>query len=152
MPDPDMAMKKSQIPVGVCGRLFHPRRGEAMTTTYLTGTYEETLSLLAETRALLSRPPDGGRGPVGQLRLVREAMRITSRLSQVLAWLMVRRAVIEGVISEADSLAPERRLSGQDVCLAEAEDLGEVPAGMKRLMERSRALYERIARLDRMLG
>jgi regulator of CtrA degradation len=123
-----------------------------MSTTHLSSTYDETLSLLAETRALLSRPPDGRRGQVSQLRLVREAMRITSRLSQVLAWLMVRRAVVEGVISVADSLAPERRLSGQEVCLAEPEDLGEVPPPMQRLMERSRALYERIARLDRMLG
>jgi regulator of CtrA degradation len=123
-----------------------------MTTTHLTGTYDETLSLLAETRAFLTLPPDGRRSAVSQLRLVREAMRITSRLSQVLAWLMVRRAVVDGVISEADSLAPERRLSGQEVCLAEpSDDLGEVPAGMKRLMEQSRALYERVARLDRML-
>ncbi len=95
-----------------------------MTTTHLSGTYDETLSLLAETRALLSRPPDDRRSPLSQLRLVREAMRMTSRLSQVLAWLMVRRAVVEGVISEADSLAPERRLSGQEICLAEPEDLG----------------------------
>jgi regulator of CtrA degradation len=123
-----------------------------MATAHLSGTYDETLSLLAETRALLSRPPGGGLNAASQVRLVREAMRITSRLSQVLAWLMVRRAVLEGVISEADSLAPERRLSGQDLCLADAGDLGEVPAHMKRLMDRSRALYERIARLDRMLG
>jgi regulator of CtrA degradation len=125
-----------------------------MATAYFTGTYDETLSLLAETRALLSRAPalDSRRGPVNQLRLIREAMRVTSRLSQVLAWLMVRRAVIEGELSPADALAPERRLSGHSVCLAEPADLGDVPQALLTLMDRSRALYERIARLDRALG
>jgi regulator of CtrA degradation len=103
----------------------------------------------------LTRAPalDTRRGPVNQLRLIREAMRVTSRLSQVLAWLMVRRAVIEGQLSPDDALAPERRLSGHSVCLAEPADLGEgVPQALLTLMDRSRALYERIARLDRALG
>jgi regulator of CtrA degradation len=127
-----------------------------MTTAILTRTYDEAMSLLLETRNYLSfrQAVDAHRlRPMERLKLTREAYRLTSRLTQVLAWLMLRRAVIEGEIDDAEARLPERRLAGQDVCLATADDLGEaLPAGMDRLLERSRLLYERVDRLDRLLS
>ena len=127
-----------------------------MTTAFLTRTYDEALSLLVETRNYLSfrQAVDAVRiEPLDRLKLVREAFRLTSRLTQVLAWLMLRRAVVEGEIADDEARQPERRLAGHDVCLARADDLGDwLPEGMSVLLERSRTLYERVARLDRLLS
>jgi regulator of CtrA degradation len=127
-----------------------------MSMAVLTRTYDEAVSLLIETRNYLSfRPAADVRGmhPLDRLKVTREAYRLTSRLTQVMAWLMLRRAVIEGEIPDEESRLPERRLSGHDVCLASATDLeAGLPAGMDGLLERSRLLYERVARLDRLLS
>jgi regulator of CtrA degradation len=126
-----------------------------MPTAILTRTYDEAMTLLIETRNYLSfrQAVDAVRmHPVDRLKLTREAYRLTSRLTQVLAWLMLRRAVIEGEIADEEARRPERRLAGHDVCLARADDLEDrLPAGMDGLLERSRQLYERVARLDRLL-
>ena len=126
-----------------------------MSTIVITRTYDEAMSLLLEARNYLRhRQSDAlGMAAVDRLKLTREAFRVTSRLTQVMAWLMLRRAVIAGEIADEDARQPERRLAGQDVCLADADDLGDwLPAGMGGLLARSRALYERVERLDRMLN
>ncbi len=126
-----------------------------MSTVVITRTYDEAMSLLVEARNYLRfRQSDVFRvPPVERLKLTREAFRVTSRLTQVMAWLLLRRAVIEGEIPDEDARRPERRLAGHDVCLGNADDLGDwLPSGMEGLLDRSRALYERIDRLDRMLN
>lgn len=126
-----------------------------MSTFVITRTYDEAMSLLVEARNYLRfRQSDAFRmPPLERLKLTREALRVTSRLTQVMAWLLLRRAVLEGEIDDKESRLPERRLAGHDVCLGSADDLGDwLPAGMDGLLERSRALYERVDRLDRMLN
>lgn len=127
-----------------------------MTTAFLSRTYDEAMSLLVETRNYLSfrQSADSARiQPIDRLKLTREAFRLTSRLAQVMAWLMLRRAVVEGEIADAEARQPEHRLGGHDVCLGRADDLGDwLPDGMRGLLERSQALYERVARLDRLLS
>lgn len=127
-----------------------------MTTAFLSPTYDEAMSLLVETRNYLSfrQSADSARiQPMDRLKLTREAFRLTSRLAQVMAWLMLRRAVLEGEIADDEARRPEHRLAGHDVCLGRADDLGDwLPDGMRGLLERSQALYERVARLDRLLS
>lgn len=127
-----------------------------MVPASLTNTYDETLALLIEARDYLSRNRglDGmGMDPADHFRFNRESMRLISRLTEAMAWLMVRRAVVAGEIDDAEARAPERRLGNHDVCLAEPEDVdGRFPEGMKTLLFRSRSLYERVARLDDLLG
>lgn len=126
-----------------------------MSTFVITRTYEEAMSLLIEARNYLRyRQSDALRmPPMERLKLTREAFRVTSRLTQVMAWLLLRRAVLAGEIQDAEARLPERRLAGRDVCLGDADDLGDwMPPGMGGLLDRSRALYERVERLDRMLN
>ncbi|MBM3533205.1 MAG: DUF1465 family protein [Alphaproteobacteria bacterium] len=127
-----------------------------MTAAILTRTYDEAMSLLVESRNYLSfrQAVDAQRlEPMDRLKLTREGYRLTSRLTQVMAWLMLRRAVIEGEIEDAEARLPERRLAGHEICLARADDLDDaLPAGLDGLLERSRLLYERVARLDRLLS
>ena len=127
-----------------------------MTTAMLSRTYDEAMSLLVETRNYLSfrRQVDDVRiEPMDRLKLTRESFRLTSRLAQVMAWLMLRRAVVEGELADDEARQPEQRLAGPDVSLARADDLGDwLPEGMRGLLERSQLLYERVARLDRLLS
>jgi regulator of CtrA degradation len=122
---------------------------------HFTRTYDETLDLIVEARNYMvySRPP-GRRSRVSNdnLRFSCEALRVTSRLTQVMAWLMLQRAVQDGEITAQEACDEKNRLSGQSVCLDESGlDDGEIPAGLKSLLNRSLSLYKRISRLEEMV-
>ncbi|KIM00123.1 protein of unknown function DUF1465 [Paramagnetospirillum magnetotacticum MS-1] len=118
-------------------------------------TYDETMTLMVEARNYLTyserRERDRLGGMIG-LRMSCEAMRVTSRLTQVMAWLMLQRAVQEGEIEVEDALRDECRLSGTEVCLDETFSGDEtLPNHLRSLMDRSFRLYVRVARLEEML-
>ena len=115
-------------------------------------TYDETMDLMIEARnyvAYVERRERAHADVVAGLRMSCEAMRVTSRLTQVMAWLMTQRAVHEGEITEEEALAEPNRLSGAEVCLDEsfANDQS-LPGGLRSLMARSFHLYQRVARLE----
>jgi regulator of CtrA degradation len=118
-------------------------------------TYDETMTLMVEARNYLAYSERRERERVGGmagLRMSCEAMRVTSRLTQVMAWLMMQRAVHEGEVNVEDSLREECRLSGADVCLDETFNGDEtLPNPLRSLMDRSYRLYVRVARLEEMM-
>ena len=82
-----------------------------------------------------------------------EAMRLTSRLTQVMAWLLVQKAVHAGEMTRAEAKAPEFRLDGKSVC--EETQLpveGNLQPRLAELLESSHNLYRRVARLDALQG
>src|SRR3546814_17499671 len=80
-----------------------------------------------------------------------EAMRLTSRLTQVMAWLLVQKAVHAGEMTREDARAPEFRLAGKSVCAEAAPPVeGTLQPRLAELLERSLSLYLRVARLDAM--
>jgi regulator of CtrA degradation len=122
---------------------------------YFNRTYDETLDLMVEARNYLTHSEKRERRRLGGLDCLRmscEAMRVTSRLTQVMAWLLTQRAVHEGEITAEQALSDESRLSGGDVCLDETfrEDQA-LPNGLRSLMDRSFRLYVRVARLEAMM-
>jgi len=120
-----------------------------------TRTYDETLDMIVEARNYMThveprqRPRASG---VGELRLSCEALRVTSRLTQVMAWLMLQRAVQCGEITIQEACQECHRLSGRDVCL-DTTAVREIslPSGLRSLLERSHSLYQRVARLEEMV-
>jgi regulator of CtrA degradation len=66
-----------------------------------------------------------------------------------MAWLLAQKAVQAGEISPV-AAAAAYRLSEDDMCLLEggAETTAALPEGLRDLLERSRALYVRVTRLD----
>ena len=79
-------------------------------------------------------------------------MRMTARITQVVAWLLVQRAVHAGEISRAEARKPRYRLSGHKVCQSSGQSVEEsLPNHLLGLLERSDQLYQRVARLDAML-
>jgi len=119
---------------------------------YFRNTYDETMDLMVEARNYLSYSEAAERrcaDAIAGLRMSCEAMRVTSRLAQVMAWLMTQRAVQEGEISSEEAMAEANRLSGTEVCLDESfsRDMA-LPGGLRSLLDRSLRLYTRIARLE----
>ena len=119
---------------------------------FFGGTYDEAMTLMVEARNYLSFVEQRERRQmeaIAGLRMSCEAMRVTSRLTQVMAWLMMQRAVHQGEIPAADALLEQNRLSGFDVCMDQSfGDDESLPRGLRSLLERSLRLYQRIARLE----
>jgi regulator of CtrA degradation len=124
----------------------------ASTVAYFDRTYAEAVQLIHEARDyFLERHRQGPGDTRAAVQLVTscEAMRVTARLTQVLAWLLVQRGVHAGEISAAEAATGPRRLGGRSVCAVEGpwQELG-LPERLQSLLARSLALYNRVARLD----
>jgi regulator of CtrA degradation len=115
-------------------------------------TYDEAMALIREAREYFAerqhQPASPSRAAV-ELVTSCESMRLTARLSQIIAWLLVQKAVHAGELSRDDAIKPEHRLGGRSVCEIEGpwSELG-LPQRLQTLLERSLSLYHRIARLD----
>ncbi len=79
-------------------------------------------------------------------------MRITCRMTQVMAWLFCQRAVQAGEMPMEWALSDQFALSGEAVCLDDrwTEDR-RLPSAIRGLLDRSLRLYIRIGRLEDML-
>lgn len=123
--------------------------------TFFSRTYDETLGLLVEARDYVGHgqvDEIDDLGPTAQALAAQETTRLVARLTQIMAWLLVRKAVTTGEMTADEALRGEHRLAGHAICL----DDGPVPRVMPdtylaTLMDRSRRLYVRVARLDEML-
>ncbi len=122
------------------------------------GTYREVMSLLEQARGLALTPwfvvgVDQGAGSEApallRLEASCEALRVTSRLTHCLAWVLVHKAIHAGELSADAAYEPANRLSGGPVCLAIGGEANpRLPKALRALLEASRVLYVRLARLD----
>ena len=122
------------------------------TVHLLRKTLDETLALLVQARDYMSYAVPAHQPdllPAERLQISCEAMRVTARLSHVMAWLLAQKAVQAGEISPVVAAAAYR-LTEDDQCLLEggAERTAALPEGLRDLLEKSRALYVRVTRLD----
>lgn len=120
---------------------------------FLPGVFNETLALLFDAHHYFQ-----SRGSEEQATLTprerpvyaSEMTRVTMRLTSVMAWIMVRRAINAGRI-EQEQAAQDYRLDGSEICLESAtEALADMPYYLNYLSDRSRELYERVWRLDQL--
>ncbi|MDX2094723.1 MAG: DUF1465 family protein [Alphaproteobacteria bacterium] len=120
---------------------------------FLPGVFNETLSLLFDAHHYFqSRGTEDQASIEPQLRLAysQEMSRVTLRLTSVMAWLMVRRAVYAGRIEE-EKAADSYRLDGAESCLEHTPELlDRMPTYLSYLSGRSHDVYTRIHRLDEM--
>jgi regulator of CtrA degradation len=120
---------------------------------FLPGVFNETLGLLFDAHQYFQ-----SRGVEEQSVIddasrafyANEMTRVTMRLTSVMAWIMVRRAVYAGRIEE-EKASEAYRLDGAEICLDHLpEILNALPNYLVYLSERSLQLYERVHRLDAM--
>ena len=122
---------------------------------YFDSTFEEAMTLTRETRDYLAYQESGDLAklnPIARLATSCESMRLTARLTQVVAWLLVQKAVHAGELTREEAREQRYRLSGREIC-EDTEPLGEeaLPDRLSELLVRSHQLYLRVARLDSML-
>lgn len=119
---------------------------------FLNKTYDDAMALVIESRnyiAYRQALDERDLAPNIRLQISLETMRVTARLTQVMAWLLVQKAVDGGELTREQAMVEALALSGEAICLDNAaEELEGVPNGLKSLLERSHALYLRISRLD----
>lgn len=121
------------------------------TILFLPRIYDETLVLLAEAHGYFETQGMLQQRLMSERRramFVSEMSRITLRLSCVMAWLLARRAALDGSLAPA-AAAANHALECRDVCMhqhIEAESL--LPDTMTDFLDKTYELYIRIARLD----
>ncbi len=124
-------------------------------TAFFNKTYEEALALMVEAKEYIEwhERDDGGLLlDLDRMRLSREAMRVTARLTEIMAWLFAQKAVFLGELTLAEAAREPYTLSGQEVCAP--DDPGDrrgLPPTMVDLLDRSHRLYVRVSRLDRLV-
>lgn len=129
--------------------------GSARRAPYVERTFDEAMILLVEARNYLAhREAIDGAGLCPDARLLAccESMRVTSRLTQVMAWLLAQKAVQAGEITEREAVSDRFALSADGICLdAAGQGNMDLPAGLRSLLDRSHRLYVRVSRLEAML-
>ena len=129
--------------------------GSETPTAFFNKTYEEALALMVEAKEYIEwhEKDDGGLLlDLDRLRLSREVMRVTARLTQIMAWLFAQKAVFVGELTLAEAAREPYTLSGQDVCAPDDPDhVHGLPAKMVDLLDRSHRLYVRVSRLDQLV-
>ena len=127
----------------------------ATSVAYFDSTFQEAMTLTREARDYLAYQEKSDLekfSPVGRMVASCESMRITARISQVVAWLLVQKAVHAGELTREQATEPQYRLQGREVC-EETEAVAEeaLPERLIELLDRSLKLYQRVSRLDAML-
>ena len=120
---------------------------------FLPGVFNETLGLLFDAHHYFQTRGADEQGTIDLEKrplYASEMTRVTMRLTSVMAWIMVRRAVHAGRIEE-DKAQDSYRLDGTEICLEHhPEWLAELPPYLGHLSGQSLELYTRIHRLDQM--
>jgi regulator of CtrA degradation len=126
-------------------------------SAFFNKTYDETLGLLVEVRDYVveDEPVDRRQlAPGVGAKLSCEALRVTARLTQIMAWLLAQRAVHAGELSPEELVERNEALADIEICMAADEEEGLIvglPARFRELLDRSHRLYTRVARLDEMI-
>jgi regulator of CtrA degradation len=115
--------------------------------------FEEGMSLVERTAAYLDglgrREAKALKAPASVVYAT-ESMRLTTRLMQLASWLLLRRAVTQGEISEEQARHHRRRVR---LVMQSKNPAGfeQLPDALKILIEDSHRLYDRVLRLDRLI-
>lgn len=124
--------------------------------TFLPRVYKDTVALLLRAHEYFSdhgKHAQAEMAPAAKLLYSSEMSRITLRLTSIMAWLTVRKAVFEGSIPPEKAQSSEYSLAFKEACMQDDRDLHDLlPDEMQGLLQETRELYERIHRLDRLVA
>ena len=123
----------------------------APNVVFMPGIFNETMQLLTDAHEYFYLFGDDDQKRINvELKTLYscEMSRITLRLSSIMAWIMVQRAVFSKQIP-AEEAASRYGLDFKDVCMVDNRMLhGVLPSYVCYLLDRSYELYERVYRLD----
>ncbi len=117
--------------------------------------YDEAYALLLETRNYMAYVAPSLRDtmiPEDRLFVTYHSTRLTSRLLEMMSWLMAQKAIHGGEMTHAEARTNGFTISNDSICgFDESEQSGTLPQGLRSLLSRSKSLYERLQRLDGMM-
>jgi regulator of CtrA degradation len=120
------------------------------------GVFKQGMALVERTAAYLEGPgrAEAKRLPASvSVLYASESMRLTTRLLDMASWLLVRRALKEGDISESEAQRKRKGVTLQSPSRAShIAGFGELPQMLRGLVEESYALQDRIVQLDRAMS
>lgn len=122
-----------------------------ITPKLVDGLYTEAMLLADEARGYFDSEGQDERAaldPILRVAYSCESLRVTTRLMHVVSWLLVRKAVAAGEMSESEGEAPERRLGRAGDSELDPARLAMLPPRCREIIDASRDLYERVKRLD----
>jgi regulator of CtrA degradation len=91
--------------------------------------------------------------PPANVLYAAESMRLTTRLLDLASWLLIRRAIKEGEMSDAEAEKKRGRVNlASPSRPAHVQGFAQLPEGLQSLVAESYALHDRIVRLDRALN
>ena len=118
--------------------------------------FKEGMALVERTASYLEGPgrAEAKRLPASaNVLYASESMRLTTRLLDLASWLLIRRALKEGEIGEAEADKKRSSVSLHGPAKpSHVQGYDTLPQGMRDLITESYALYDRIVRLDRALS
>ena len=120
---------------------------------FVSPGYREAVELLSESHTYISyrQTVDESRLSAKQrLQISYETMRLTARLTQIMAWMMLQSAAGRGEITSGDMEFEPTITVGSNVLELSnpgPESYG-LPLGLRNLLDRSYLLYARVKRLD----
>ncbi|MBF0392640.1 MAG: DUF1465 family protein [Alphaproteobacteria bacterium] len=126
-----------------------------MATVFVDRMYRETLRLLEDARDYLlhwEKRDRAGASLGTRLVISRECMLMTARLTSVMSWVLVQKAVEAGEISDDEAILDENRLLVREVHVRPLPaGPGPLSARLWTMLERSNRLFQRVRRLDDMV-
>ncbi|MDE2030264.1 MAG: DUF1465 family protein, partial [Alphaproteobacteria bacterium] len=131
------------------------RMPAAKATNLIDRTFDESVALTQEVRNYIAYHEQADRREFELSRCLHvgyQHTRVSARLIQVMTWLLAMKALLAGEISPEQFTAPQYALTDSEECSSDkGEDDEQIPVGLRDLLTRSHALYERIKRLDTMV-
>ncbi len=129
---------------------------KAKSVFFLESAYEEAYDLLLECREYIQvQVPEIREHSSQAFRLTVnvETMRLTTRVTQCMAWLLTQKAVFLEELAPSQASKHVYRLGAEKICLDQgAMDYDILPMQLRRLLDRSLDLYRRIHHLDKQLA
>ena len=149
--------KESRITEGLSDNGVTVSFGERFqASTQFDQVFKEGMLLVETTAAYLDGP---GRREARELKppvsvlYATESMRLTTRLLDLASWLLVRRALKEGEITAAEARRKRQRIKLKAIGRpAHINGFADLPEGLRKLIEDSFKLHDRVVQLDKALN
>jgi regulator of CtrA degradation len=123
---------------------------------FLDRTYDEALALTRAARGCIAAglaAPLAGAPSASALTASLEAMRLTVRITQIMAWCLAQKAIFAGEMTRDSATVARFSLGARELCLGGGESAGDqwLPKSLRALLAQSHALYVRVLRLDELM-
>lgn len=140
----------SQTPSTEAKSAVHPP------VAFLDRTYHEALALTHAAHGCIAAgmtAPLEGASMASALTASIESMRLTVRITQIMAWCLAQKAIFAGELLRDAATVEKFALGARELCLGgdEHNNDNDLTNTFRGLLARSRALYVRVLRLDELM-